>query len=112
MTVPVEKRRYTIAEYLAMEEKATDRHEFHDGEILAMSGGTYRHSRTNRNLLIALGIRLRGTPCEPLDSNMRVSPRLILTASHIRFRFILSYASLRRRLRDRSTSLVPSQTIS
>ena len=39
MTVPVEKRRYTIAEYLAMDEKATDRHEFHDGEILAMSGG-------------------------------------------------------------------------
>ena len=72
MTVPVEKRRYTIAEYLAMEEKATDRHEFHDGEILAMSGGTYRHSRTNTNLLVALGTRLRGTPCEPLDSNMRV----------------------------------------
>ena len=72
MTVPVEKRRYTIAEYLAMEEKATDRHEFHAGEILAMSGGTYRHSRTNTNLLVALGTRLRGTPCEPLDSNMRV----------------------------------------
>jgi Uma2 family endonuclease len=72
MTVPVEKRRYTISEYLALEEKATDRHEFHDGEILAMSGGTYRHSRTNTNLLVALGTRLRGTPCEPLDSNMRV----------------------------------------
>ena len=72
MTVPVEKRRYTIAEYLAMEEKATDRHEFHDGEILAMSGGTYRHSRSNTILLVALGTRLRGTPCEPLDSNMRV----------------------------------------
>jgi len=37
MTAPIEKRRYTIAEYLATEEKATDRHEFHDGEILAFS---------------------------------------------------------------------------
>ena len=72
MTVPVEKRRYTIAEYLAMEEKATDRHEFHDCEILAMPADSYRHSRTNTNLLELLGTRLRATPGEPLDSNMRV----------------------------------------
>jgi Uma2 family endonuclease len=72
MSVPVEKVRYTIAEYLAMEEKARDRHEYHDGEILAMSGGTYRHSRANTNLIGALVQRLKGTPCEPLDSNMRV----------------------------------------
>jgi len=72
MTVPVEKRRYTIAEYLAMEEKATDRHEFHDGEILAMSGGTYSHSCIVSNLNRFLGNRLEGKPCRPLDSNMRV----------------------------------------
>jgi Uma2 family endonuclease len=72
MGLPVEKHRYTIAEYLHLEEKATERHEFHEGEILAMSGGTYRHSRINMDFGIALGIRLKGHPCHPLDSNMRV----------------------------------------
>ncbi|MBV8780002.1 MAG: Uma2 family endonuclease [Phycisphaerae bacterium] len=81
MTMSAEKHRYTIAEYLKMEETATDRHEYHDGEILAMSGGTYRHSRINTNLLVALGNRLRGNPCEPLDSNMRV--RIASRASYI-----------------------------
>ncbi len=72
MTVPVEKHLYTIAEYLAMEEGAEIRHEYHDGEILAMSGGTYRHSKIVTNLIVALGSRLRGRSCDVLDSNMRV----------------------------------------
>ena len=81
MTMPAEKHRYTIAEYFALEEHATDRHEYHDGEILAMSGGTYRHSRINTNLLVAFGTRLRNSPCEPLDSNMRI--RILGRASYV-----------------------------
>jgi Uma2 family endonuclease len=72
MGLPAEKRRYTIAEYLEMEEKAVDRHEFHDGEILAMSGGTYAHSRISTNLTIMIGNLLDGHPCHPLGSDMRV----------------------------------------
>lgn len=72
MTVPVEKHRYTIAEYLQMEETARDRHEFHDGEILMMPGGTYRHSVITTNTLTTLANHLKGKPCRPLDSNMRV----------------------------------------
>jgi Uma2 family endonuclease len=72
MTLPLEKRHYTVAEYLQMEEKAIDKHEYWEGEILAMSGGTYRHGTVSTNCLIALGIRLRGKPCRPLDANMRV----------------------------------------
>jgi Uma2 family endonuclease len=72
MGLPVEKTRYTIQEYLRFEEKATERHEFHDGEILAMSGGTYAHSRINMNVGGLLHARLKGHPCHPLDSNMRV----------------------------------------
>jgi len=32
--------RYTYSEYLALEEHANVRHEFFDGEIYAMTGGT------------------------------------------------------------------------
>jgi hypothetical protein len=35
-----EKRRLTAAEYLALEATADVRHEFPDGEMFAMSGGS------------------------------------------------------------------------
>lgn len=72
MTQPAEQRRHTVAEYLAMEEQATDRHEFWDGEILAMSGGTRRHGTVSTNLVGALCQLLRGKPCRPFDANMRI----------------------------------------
>jgi Uma2 family endonuclease len=78
MSLPLENHRHTISEYLQLEEKSELRHEFHDGEVLAMSGGTYRLSRINMNFGAALNARLKGKPCHPLDSNMRVRiPRLL-----------------------------------
>lgn len=73
MSQPLEApiRRFSVEEYLDRETAAEVRHEYHDGEILAMSGGTYSHSVVITNLLIALGSRLRGAPCRPLESNMR-----------------------------------------
>ena len=38
------------AEYLAFEEAAELRHEFLDGEVRAMSGGTYEHALIGANL--------------------------------------------------------------
>lgn len=35
-----EKRYYTPEEYLALEEKSEEKHEYHDGEIIPMTGGT------------------------------------------------------------------------
>jgi hypothetical protein len=42
--LPEEKRRYSIDDYLRIERDSLDKHEFHDGEILAMSGGPPMHS--------------------------------------------------------------------
>jgi Uma2 family endonuclease len=72
MTMPVAKRRYTVEEYLKMEATAVDRHEYHDGEILAMSGGTYEHSLINVNVTSSLKGLLRGGPCRVAESNLRV----------------------------------------
>ncbi len=68
-------QRMTVAEYLAFEETATDRHEFHDGEVLAMSGGTARHSLIAANVNGEVRQRLKGSPCRVLESNMRVTTR-------------------------------------
>jgi Uma2 family endonuclease len=72
MALPAIKERVTIEEYLRREEAAVDRHEYHDGEILMMSGGTYGHSRINANLIRSAGNRLEGSPCFILESNMRL----------------------------------------
>lgn len=65
--------RVSLAEYLRREEVAEQKHEFHDGEVLAMSGGTYRHARVATNLTTTLHQALKRGPCEALDSNMRVA---------------------------------------
>ena len=70
--VPAPRPHVTIAEYLEFEETATERHEFHNGEVLAMSGGSPEHSEISTNTIIAVGNALRGKPCRNYDSNLRV----------------------------------------
>ena len=68
----VPKHKLTAAEYLEIERKAEFKSEFYDGEMFAMSGGTYRHSRIKTKLIAALDRRLSGKRCRPTDSDMRV----------------------------------------
>jgi len=49
MVTQTEKRYYTPQEYLILEEKAVDRHEYRDGEIILMSGGTTNHNQIALN---------------------------------------------------------------
>ena len=62
----------TVDEYLALEERATEKHEFLDGQMYAMSGGTLEHSAIIATLLMELGGMLRGERCRLYDSNLRV----------------------------------------
>jgi Uma2 family endonuclease len=45
MILQTEKKYYTPEEYLTLEEKATDKHEYRDGEIVIMPGGTTNHNQ-------------------------------------------------------------------
>ena len=65
-------RKWTVEEYLAYEEETQIRHEFIDGEIYAMAGGSIRHGDIIMNLSLALGQRLRGSRCRPLPSDIRM----------------------------------------
>jgi len=67
-----EKRRLTPAEYLAIEVASEGRHEFYDGEMFAMSGGSYWHNLVKDNLARALGNRLASRGCTVLTSDQRV----------------------------------------
>jgi Uma2 family endonuclease len=72
MTLPEPQPRYTIEEYVRRETTADERHEFHDGEILAMSGGSPEHSLIIVNTNSAIHTRLRGQPCRNYESNLRI----------------------------------------
>lgn len=64
--------RYTYREYLALERGANVRHEFFDGEIYAMAGGTREHAAMCANLIAALSAQLRGRGCQAHSSDLRV----------------------------------------
>jgi Uma2 family endonuclease len=64
--------RFTIEEYLRLEADAVEKHEYRDGEIVAMAGGSPQHSLVIANLIREVGNRLKGKPCRVYDSNLRV----------------------------------------
>jgi Uma2 family endonuclease len=72
MSVPVPRRRYTFQEYLSAERIAVVKHEFVNGEIHAMAGGTPEHAALSGRVIIALGIALQGRPCQVYTSDLRV----------------------------------------
>jgi Uma2 family endonuclease len=71
-TVIKPKGRYTVAEYLAREETAEYKSEYHDGEIVPMTGGSINHNRIARNVLALFTTQLADSQCEALGSDMRL----------------------------------------
>jgi Uma2 family endonuclease len=57
----------TAEEYLALDRAAEFRSEFLDGEIIAMSGGSERHSGVKVNLVVEVATALRGSSCRAFD---------------------------------------------
>jgi Uma2 family endonuclease len=54
----------TPEEYLAIERKADSKSEYVDGVVYAMAGATERHNTLVANLIMSIGIQLRGRPCK------------------------------------------------
>jgi len=65
--------RLTPEEYFAWEERQQCRHEYLNGEIYAMTGGTLNHSSIALNLGTLLKNHLRGSGCQTLNSDARVN---------------------------------------
>lgn len=65
--------RYTPAEYFALEERGDVRHEYYDGEIFAMVGGTKSHNLIAQNLTLGLRAGLRGTGCQVFMEDVRLA---------------------------------------
>ena len=62
----------TPEEYLAFERKATTKHEYLAGEIVAMSGASFDHNFITGDIFGELRTQLRGRRCKAASSDMRV----------------------------------------
>jgi len=87
-TIPKGDRKYSFAEYMAMEETSIDRHDFYHGEIFAMAGATANHHQIGQNINAALinrfksdgcFISLEGVRLELAEENFYLYPDVFLT---------------------------------
>ncbi|GET39502.1 Uma2 family endonuclease [Microseira wollei] len=70
--LPMEQRYYTPEEYLALEEAAEYKSEYHDGVIIPMTGGTTNHNRIALSMSIALRLALKGQEYDVFMSDVRL----------------------------------------
>ena len=59
-------------DYLHHERRAAEKHEYLQGRIQAMAGGSYAHNRICMNIGAEVHSRLKGTACTPVGSDQRV----------------------------------------
>ena len=75
MTVPAHRIHYTRADYLALEASSNVKHEFLDGQIYGMAGGTPEHAALAAAVIGILFAQLRGGRCRAHDADLRIRVR-------------------------------------
>ena len=66
---------FSFADYVLLEEMSTVKHEFLDGEVWAMAGGTPDHAAIAGNVFALLTTGLRGERCRVFTSDLRIRVR-------------------------------------
>lgn len=61
-----------LEEYRNLETSAETKHEYHDGEIIEMTGGSINHNSILINLIVLLKLALRGTNYRLQSSDLRL----------------------------------------
>lgn len=77
MADAAERLKVTPEEYLAFERGSEEKHEYVDGEIFAMSGGTFKHALIAQNIARELDNALLDRPCRVLGSDMRIKAEAV-----------------------------------
>ena len=68
-----EKIYYTVEEYVALEQESDIKHEYINGVIYDMAGGTPAHSLVATNFVGELRNSLRGKPCRVYNSDLALA---------------------------------------
>jgi Uma2 family endonuclease len=72
MSIATPHGRYTIQEFVRLEEYSNVRHEYLAGQIYAMAGGTPEHGTYAANVIGALASQLVGRRCRVQTSDVRI----------------------------------------
>lgn len=72
MSTVLKQTYYTTEDYLALERSAPYKSEFHDGQIVAMTGVSREHNLITVNIARELSTQLKRRPCEAYINDMRV----------------------------------------
>jgi Uma2 family endonuclease len=72
VAIPASSALMTVEEFLEAEKHFDVRHEYLGGMVYAMAGASTPHNEIAVNLIVSLGTRLRGKPCKPFRSDMKV----------------------------------------
>jgi Uma2 family endonuclease len=68
----VARQQFTFADYVRLEERSKVKHEFLDGLVWAMAGGSPEHAGIAATVVALLAERIRGKPCRAFTSDLRV----------------------------------------
>lgn len=69
------RQQFSFDGYLMVEEDSPIKHEFLNGEVWAMAGGSPEHAAVIANVTAVLHAALRGNPCRVYSSDLRVRVR-------------------------------------
>ncbi|MGB3192661.1 MAG: Uma2 family endonuclease [Limnoraphis sp.] len=77
----IEQKKYTQEEYLELEINSEERHEYIDGEVILVTGGTPNHNQISGNLYAALNFTLKRQPYRVfvLDQRLLIPQKRIYT---------------------------------
>jgi Uma2 family endonuclease len=70
----------SVAEFLEWEDRQELRYEFDGVQAIARTGGTVAHAVIQRNIAVAMTLRLRGKSCRFFGSDLKIE-----VAGHIRY---------------------------
>jgi Uma2 family endonuclease len=66
------KQKWTLEEYFELETTSETKHEYFQGNIYAMSGGSLKHALIATNTSTALNVQLRKSACRVFQSDLRL----------------------------------------
>lgn len=76
------RQRISFGEYVRIESMSPIRHEWLDGTVWAMAGGTPEHAAVAINVSTQLSTPLRGRPCRVFGSDLRIRVRATGLGTH------------------------------
>lgn len=66
----------SVSDYLLGEQTAKRKHEYVNGVVYAMAGGTVQHSRIASNAIVTIGSQLRSGKCQVFNSDIKIRVRM------------------------------------